>query len=405
MKIKTAARWAARLLFLALAVAAAAGLLADIQAASMIPSLSPLAALAGFIAGRAWLRGWLTITAPLALLALAVWKSRLFCRWACPLGTIYALPSAFSLKKKLLHHPINAYVFWAIIGMAIIGAPLLLFLDPLSTFNRLSPFAREMRLWVMLAPAAIVPLFFLLSFIQPLIWCGCVCPLGYMFDLAHKRMFWRTMKSDAGRRKAILGIALGLPLGLAARMFGVKQKKGGRLPVLPPGAGTQEHFSNTCTRCYACVNECALATGVLTVKAPVDVNFSAFFQPELDTRRSYCSESCNRCSQVCPSGAIRRLSTAEKHSRQIGLAKIEKTLCLAWEFGESCMVCDEYCPYGAIDFDYDENDLPRPVVNADVCRGCGSCEFACPAYDTAIVVHGLPAQKQAPSTPRGNPAD
>ncbi len=62
------------------------------------------------------------------------------------------------------------------------------------------------------------------------------------------------------------------------------------------------------------------------------------------------------------------------------------------------MVCQEYCPYKAIEASYTEAGLPRPVVNPQVCRGCGACQNQCPAIRAgkAIIVHGVERQKVLP---------
>ena len=144
----------------------------------IIPALSPLTLIAESIAQRSWYTGLFWTLPPLTVLALAVWKGRFFCQWLCPLGTIYALPQKISLKKKILPVRSNALLFWVVISASALGLPALLFLDPLSTFNR-------MGAWPAWIPGLLVPLFLMLSFFQPQVWCTHLCPLGYFFDLAN----------------------------------------------------------------------------------------------------------------------------------------------------------------------------------------------------------------------------
>jgi ferredoxin-type protein NapF len=315
------------------------------------------------------------------VLALALWKGRFFCQWLCPLGTLYALPGKISLKKKILPIRLNALVFWIIISASLLGLPALLFLDPLSTFSRIGT-------WMAWVPGLLIPVFLLLSIFQPQVWCTHLCPLGYGFDLANIKTGKRVFHRD--RRQFLAGIGIGIPTALIFPMLGkAKEKKS----ILPPGATKQ--FSETCTRCYACVSVCP--TGIIRVKA--DGGLKELHMPELCFDNGTCEESCNRCSQVCPTGAIRRLSDDTKSRRQIGLAKVEKEKCLAWADNEYCMVCDEYCPYSAIATEW-HGDIACPVINPDLCRGCGACENACPAMRAgkAVFVHPLNPQQTIKGT-------
>ncbi len=45
-----------------------------------------------------------------------------------------------------------------------------------------------------------------------------------------------------------------------------------------------------------------------------------------------------------------------------------------------CMVCMQHCPYQAIteqEITFDEVSLSGPLVNKDLCTGCGACETHC----------------------------
>jgi ferredoxin len=141
----------------------------------------------------------------------------------------------------------------------------------------------------------------------------------------------------------------------------------------------------------------ACPTRVIKVRSPLGRILGHCFHPDLDTNRSYCEASCTRCSEVCPSGAIRRVTEDEKRTLRIGVAKVERKACLAWEDGEDCTVCLESCPYAAIMEDMAPDGLSRPVVVPEICRGCGACQAECPAIrlGKAIIVTGLEEQSQA----------
>ena len=118
-----------------------------------------------------------------------------------------------------------------------------------------------------------------------------------------------------------------------------------------------------------------------------------FMQPEMSYERGYCRPECTRCSEVCPTGAIRPITVAEKSSIQIGHAVWVKANCIPLTDGVSCGNCARHCPVGAIQMvasDPAVADSPKiPVVNTERCIGCGTCENLCPARPfSAIYVEG-----------------
>ncbi|MBC8207207.1 MAG: 4Fe-4S binding protein [Kiritimatiellales bacterium] len=373
-------RISVRLLILAAALFFVIGGPLPIWMERLVPALSPLTVFAESIAQRTWYAGLFWSIPPLAVLLLAVLKGRLFCQWLCPLGTLYSLPQKVSLKKRILPIRLNALIFWIIISASLLGLPALLWLDPLSTFRRAGAWT-EAAAWI---PGLLIPIFLLLSFFQPQVWCTHLCPLGYGFDLANFKTGKAVFRRD--RRQFITGLGL----GAGAAVILPRINKSAPTPsVLPPGA--TEHFAETCTRCYACVDACP----VEIIKVKKGGPLSELAMPELVFNEYGCEESCNRCSQLCPTGAIRTLSPDEKWRRQVGVARVEKEKCLAWADNEYCMVCDEYCPYNAIETVW-EGGIACPVVDPALCRGCGACEGACPAYRAgkAIFVHALNPQQK-----------
>lgn len=101
----------------------------------------------------------------------------------------------------------------------------------------------------------------------------------------------------------------------------------------------------------------------------------------LDYSDSFCDYDCNKCSQVCPSGAIKRLSLAQKQKTQIGLANIDEQICV------KCGLCVMKCPRQAIS----KADGSFPVVDASQCIGCGACANGCPVK--AITIQPVAKQK------------
>ena len=360
----------------------------------LFPALSPLVAATSSLAQRRWYLGFFWGFPPLLFLGLAFWKGRLFCRWVCPAGTVYSIPAKLSARKTILRLRLKAHIFWTIVFASVLGVPLLLFLDPLATFNRLvAPFSGAFSL-LAVVPGVILPFFLLLGFLQPQIWCAHVCPLGYLFELCHRlRRSGPVGTVNSERRAIVTGLLLGLPLAWVTKRF-LLRGRALASPVLPPGAGTPDAFAAACTRCYACVNVCP--TGVIRVGSPARQGLAQLFEPELDPTYGHCLETCNECTRVCPAGALLPLTVEQKQRLQIGLAKVNQPACLGWTDGEYCMVCQEYCPYHAIDADYSESGVPRPVVNPEVCRGCGLYQNKCPAIraGVAITVEGVARQRE-----------
>lgn len=101
---------------------------------------------------------------------------------------------------------------------------------------------------------------------------------------------------------------------------------------------------------------------------------------------------------------MRPLQTAERMSeeRRTKSCEVEKTegvkraviqgrLCLAYQ-GGMCFTCSERCPEpGAITV-----EKGIPMVQADLCTGCGLCHDLCPAPVNAILMLDPPPGKPRP---------
>ncbi len=316
---------------------------------AILPSLSPFALLDSSLAQRA-----LVSLAPLALclgvlLLAALFKGRLFCGWICPMGTLMELQARLFPKGRLKSFPrLGGVVFWIAVSGAALGAPLLLWLDPLSSFNRLTVLLHWPFSLALLLPASLAVFALALGFLKPMTWCVGLCPLGYALSLPGRLKSWlsglRKGQAEAGnvsemRRDILKGVCLGVPLSLATSYApsALAGKGAGRIPVLPPGALDMDSFHAACTRCYACVNACP--SKVLTAEFPQDARVTSWFAPRLSADKSSCWEHCNRCSSVCAPGAIRHVTVDRKRQLQIGVAVVEPARCLAWAKGQHCMVC------------------------------------------------------------------
>ncbi|MBR5092046.1 MAG: 4Fe-4S binding protein [Bacteroidales bacterium] len=187
---------------------------------------------------------------------------------------------------------------------------------------------------------------------------------------------------DSSRRKFVAGtVAVGAAMavqaqeqkmdgGLAALMDkSVPQRK---TPLKPFGARSLKNFSQHCTACQLCVSKCP--EHVLRPSTKLE----SLMQPEMNYTDGYCRMACTRCSEVCPTGAIRPIGKEEKTAISIGVAVVLKENCI------SCGTCARHCPSEAI-LMVDG----YPAVNEARCLGCGACEYYCPARPvTAIYVEG-----------------
>ncbi len=143
--------------------------------------------------------------------------------------------------------------------------------------------------------------------------------------------------------------------------------------AVPPGAQSVERLLSRCTSCGLCIANCP--TGVL--RASFLDNGPGFMRPMLRYGSASCDPNCATCSQACPTGALLPLSLAEKRHTQIGLAQYTQKYCLVWANGHICGKCvtELSCPTGALV----AQEVQRPTVDAEKCRGCRRCTRVCPA--------------------------
>ena len=157
--------------------------------------------------------------------------------------------------------------------------------------------------------------------------------------------------------------------------------------IVPPGALSARNFAQHCTACQLCVSACP--NGVLRPSTDLE----KFMQPEMSYERGYCRPECTKCSEVCPTGAIKLITKEDKSSTQLGHAVWRKKNCIPHRDGVQCGNCARHCPTGAIQMipsvEGDPHSLRYPAVNVERCIGCGACENLCPTRPfSAIHVEG-----------------
>ena len=203
---------------------------------------------------------------------------------------------------------------------------------------------------------------------------------------------------DLGRRRVVASLVAGAAAVPLVRITPLaKARAADPALIRPPGALAEEDFLRRCVKCGECMKVCL--TGGLQ-PALLEGGAEGLWSPILVPRIGYCEYRCTLCGQVCPTGAIQKLSLEEKAKVKIGLAMVDPGRCLPFTHGIPCVVCQEVCPTPQKAIRLEETTvrtpdgrqvvLKRPHVDLDLCIGCGICETQCPVLGRpAIAVTSL----------------
>jgi ferredoxin len=240
--------------------------------------------------------------------------------------------------------------------------------------------------------------------------CLTACPShGLRFALAYGEKSSSHSVIDGSRRSFLLGTTL-LLIGQrnpADTSKTVKPQRNSTVPerrnhpVSPPGSQSISQFTQACTACHVCVSACP---SQVLQPSTLEYGLGGFLQPRMDYDASYCNFECTVCTDVCPTGAIRKLSIDEKKVTQTGKAVFIRENCVVFTENTDCGACTEHCPTKAVTMiPYKKSQLPE--VKFEYCIGCGACEHACPTRPyRAIYVDGnavhLTAKVKAPEKKR-----
>ncbi len=215
-------------------------------------------------------------------------------------------------------------------------------------------------------------------------------------------------KPSFSRRGLCIGIG-----GIAALgVFGSLRYVGHNALVHPPGGQDEAHLVDACIRCEKCYEACPrkviqpahIEDGLLGMRAP-KLNFDSSYC-------DFCAEAYGgvpHCVAVCPTHALKldgdfpggkvisdteeypaaaNGTTQKKVLISLGKASIDTNTCMAYR-ETGCRKCYDNCPYGAISLNSDSSTVsPIPVVNTDLCNGCGACQSVCISLTAGSVVEG-----------------
>lgn len=205
-------------------------------------------------------------------------------------------------------------------------------------------------------------------------------------------------EQNNSRREFILNIARSAGLaslgGLVWSAY-VDEVKASSLLLRPPGALPEEDFLKTCIKCGMCVLACPYDTLVLAKPGDNKPLGTPYFIAR-DIPCYMCPDI--PCVPVCPTNALdeKLVSTDGKldiNKAQMGVAVVDSLNCIAF-WGIQCDACYRACPLlgEAIFVEYTKNErtgkhaFMKPVVNYDICTGCGLCEKACVTEKASITV-------------------
>ena len=294
----------------------------------------------------------------LGILGLNFVRKRFWCRYACPLGALLGLMSRFSL----LNHELES------------GACNNCKLCLATCSGGARPDTQED--WRGSECVLCMN-------------CHSVCPTqAVSFKLGRPRP--GTRRTDLKRRYLIQAGAVGVGSLALFRLNPVRETGAAGL-VRPPGSVEEAEFLRRCVKCGECMKVC-ITNGLQPTF--MQAGFEGIWSPILVPTIGYCEFNCTLCGQVCPTDAIEELPLEVKQKRKIGLAFVDQNRCLPYAFGINCIVCEEHCPTSpkAIKFEprviskpEGDFELKLPVVDPEVCTGCGICEYYCPVGEKAAI--------------------
>jgi len=215
------------------------------------------------------------------------------------------------------------------------------------------------------------------------------------------------------RRRFFTNVAHNIGLGAMGTLLwaGYTNKaKSSPLVLRPPAALEESDFLSTCIKCGLCAEACVnrpqnrdkngnqLPGTLKMAKGSDNVTIGTPFFIPSEVPCYMCDDI--PCVPVCPTGALDITKVTNPKTNELdfemmdmGVAVVDVHSCIAF-WGLQCDACYRACPLldEAIKLEYNRNDRTgkhaflEPVINPDVCTGCGLCEKACVTEKPAIYV-------------------
>lgn len=354
----------------------------------VVAVLEPYSSFGLILANITEFRGWISFGVALALLALvtvlAIRDGRAYCNNICPVGTFLGIFSRYSVFKPVINT--DKCINCGKCGKNCKG-------ECIDTKEHKIDYSRCVACFDCLENCSVKAIDYKCTWGRSA--AKASEPVAPKSHDASKRAFMAT---------AAALLAQGTVLKAAEAIEEVvddgKKRDGGFAPITPKkrlerttpitpfGSESVDEFYAKCLSCHLCITACP--NGVL--KPSTDLKH--LLQPEMTFEKGYCRPECTKCSEVCPSGSIVKITPEEKTTYKVGLAKIDYSACLPNSEDVKCGNCARHCPVGAIMMvkknPDDEHSIRIPAVNEDRCIGCGACENLCPVSPiSAIVVNGV----------------
>lgn len=372
---------------------------------------------------------WIAVGIIIGILLLTILFGRFYCSTICPFGILQEF-SALLFKKKgapQKNLPIKYFIAAITFGALIGGSALLIrYIDPYTMFGS--------AISLSVAGVIFVLAVLVLVFFKNRYFCTNICPVGAVLGIISKaslnkiyidkekcvscglcakscpsgcidhkektvdnetcvkclkclgecrksaiKFGTQPVKFNPKRRELIFASTALIVLGGAVKAgveIGKNFAKKVRDIILPAGAGDANRMANKCLNCNLCIENCP--NKILT---KADKNFPAV-HIDYSKGEGFCKYDCHKCSEVCPSGAIKRITLDEKQNTRIAMAAFNLEICTR------CGVCAKICPIGAISCD----EKGEPRIDGSKCIGCGKCAKSCPT--NAIEIFGVNEQRK-----------
>lgn len=381
------ARQVIRVIILGMALTCAMPLALPAWLIGYVTSLSP------FLACMALLTGAIgfALLAGVVIGLVCLLAPRFFCRWICPAGTCQTAAAARSPLKNRMGWSakvprVGKLLFLLAAGGALVGYPLLIWLDPLSLFLASAGALARWRAMTLETSALALglPLLLVLALVAPGLWCGKICPAGALQDLLWQvsnivKQYRKGNAAPATQSGSAFGRRAFIGLGLGAGYRMVVPRRLGKPTceaLRPPWSLLPGMFESSCARCGACVRACPSR---IIIYGGTGEGLGSWLAPEVEFENGrYCPDSCSACGEVCPTGAIGRFTTTTKAKFPLGILEIDHESCRMVENG-GCGFCIIECPRKALSIIYDKKLQSRRVqINPSKCNGCGRCLKSCP---------------------------